>query len=74
MEERGKLDSGVAVLEALEVIQNNGPFAVIVSDLNMAPMNGIDFLKLQSESPRGRDSGWRAKKPSASSRIFSKIN
>ncbi len=31
-------------LEALELIKGNGPFALVVSDLNMPGMSGIEFL------------------------------
>ncbi len=35
--------------EALETIDNRGPFAVIVSDMRMPGMNGVEFLKLARE-------------------------
>ncbi len=37
---------------ALELIQDNEPFAVIVSDMQMPEMNGVEFLRhAQEESP-----------------------
>ncbi len=35
--------------EALEIIDTRGPFAVIVSDMRMPGMNGIEFLNLARE-------------------------
>lgn len=35
--------------EALEVIQSQGPFAIVVSDMQMPEMNGVAFLKRVSE-------------------------
>ena len=39
-------ESGAA---ALELIENEGPFAVIISDMQMPNMNGVEFLKKAME-------------------------
>lgn len=44
---RGRFDVATAVggHEALKVLQDQGPFAVIVSDYRMPLMNGVEFLE-----------------------------
>jgi len=38
--------------EALEIVRTQGPFAVVVSDMNMPEMSGVDFLeKLYAQAP-----------------------
>ncbi|MFK5985984.1 MAG: response regulator [Pseudomonadota bacterium] len=39
-----KIDSANSGLTALECIKNNGPYAVVVSDMQMPHMDGIEFL------------------------------
>ena len=42
----------VGPLAALELIQAEGPFAVVLSDMRMPEMNGVEFLKrVREESP-----------------------
>ena len=41
-----KVETALGGEQGLEVIANSGPFAVVVSDLHMNGMNGLDFLKL----------------------------
>ncbi len=38
------LDTAVGAQEGLEMVAKHGPYAVIVSDLNMPGMNGVEFL------------------------------
>ena len=38
------IDTASSGPEGLEAIQTNGPFAVIVSDMQMPGMNGVQFL------------------------------
>ncbi|MBE0534113.1 MAG: response regulator [Phycisphaerae bacterium] len=40
-----RVETALGGEEALEKIQNAGPFAVVVSDLQMEDMNGLDFLR-----------------------------
>ncbi|MEM8795542.1 MAG: hybrid sensor histidine kinase/response regulator [Pseudomonadota bacterium] len=39
-----KIDVAVSAKQAFELIAQNGPYPVIISDLNMPEMNGIEFL------------------------------
>jgi ActR/RegA family two-component response regulator len=46
------LESALEPEKALALIENNGPYAVVVSDLQMPGMNGLDFLaKVKEISP-----------------------
>ncbi len=40
-----QIDIALSGEEGLKLIENNGPFAVVVSDMAMPRMNGIEFLK-----------------------------
>ncbi len=42
-------------IEALEMIQNEKSLQLIVSDLNMPRMNGLELLKIVKEDPRTKD-------------------
>ena len=44
-----KVTTATSGQEALEVIERRGPFAVIVSDMKMPGMDGIELLKRTSE-------------------------
>lgn len=47
-----RVDTALGPLEGLEKIKSSGPFAVIVSDLKMPDMDGIQFLsKVQELAP-----------------------
>ncbi len=38
--------------EALEIVEKQGPFAVVISDMNMPEMNGVEFLgQLRDQAP-----------------------
>jgi len=46
------LTSAESGAEALEVVRTQGPFAVVVSDMNMPEMSGVEFLeKLYAQAP-----------------------
>ncbi len=50
---RYKLTTALGPREGLEEIEKNGPFAVVVSDLQMPHMNGIEFLsKIEAVAPK----------------------
>lgn len=44
LRKRFTLETAPGGKEGLDMMQNNGPFAVVVSDLRMPKMNGIQFL------------------------------
>ncbi|MBW2412676.1 MAG: response regulator, partial [Deltaproteobacteria bacterium] len=47
-----RIDTALSGEEALKQVQENGPYAVIVSDFLMPGMNGIDFLsQVKKASP-----------------------
>jgi response regulator RpfG family c-di-GMP phosphodiesterase len=47
-----EVNTALSGLEGLAAIKNNGPFAVVVSDMRMPGMDGIEFLSLvKEESP-----------------------
>ena len=47
-----RFETALSGEEALKVIDEKGPFAVVVSDYKMPGMNGIDFLcKVKSVDP-----------------------
>ncbi|MGD9173951.1 MAG: response regulator, partial [Desulfobacterales bacterium] len=39
-----RIDTALSGEDALKLVQENGPYAVIVSDFMMPGMNGIEFL------------------------------
>ena len=46
------IDTALGGAEGLEMIQKNGPYALIVADMNMPGMNGVEFLdKVQIRWP-----------------------
>ena len=45
LRKRFTLDTALGGREALELMQKNGPYAVVVADMNMPGMNGIEFLR-----------------------------
>jgi len=46
------LETAQSGQEGLESVQKNGPFAVVVADMNMPSMNGIEFLsKVKERAP-----------------------
>jgi len=40
------IDTAVGALAALKIVENNGPYAVIVADMQMPGMNGVEFLNI----------------------------
>ncbi|HEY3770402.1 MAG TPA: response regulator, partial [Candidatus Angelobacter sp.] len=40
-----RVDTAVGAAAGLELINANGPYAVVVSDMRMPDMNGLEFLK-----------------------------
>ena len=47
-----RIHTAIGALEALEVIEKSGPFGVVMSDLQMPDMDGIQFLtKVRAISP-----------------------
>ncbi|MFZ5495008.1 MAG: HD domain-containing phosphohydrolase [Verrucomicrobiota bacterium] len=45
-------DTALGAVEALRLIQSDGPYAVVVADMNMPGMNGIELLeRVQAASP-----------------------
>lgn len=44
-----QLTTATSAATALEMIESDGPFAVIVSDMKMPGMDGIEFLRIASE-------------------------
>lgn len=47
-----KIETALGGEQGLELIANSGPFAVVVSDLHMNGINGLDFLKqVHEKSP-----------------------
>lgn len=47
-----EVNTALSGLDGLAAIQNNGPFAVVVSDMRMPGMDGIEFLsRVKEESP-----------------------
>ncbi len=52
---RGKFETAVAQsgAEGLKVLAESGPFAIVVADMRMPQMDGIEFLrKVRSQHPR----------------------
>lgn len=45
LRQRYALETATGPEEALEVIQRQGPFAVVVSDMQMPRINGVEFLR-----------------------------
>ncbi len=45
LRERYALETATGPEEALEVIQRQGPFAVVLSDMQMPRINGVEFLR-----------------------------
>ena len=39
------IEVATGALQGLEVLQKDGPFAIVVSDLQMPDMDGVTFLK-----------------------------
>lgn len=40
------IDTAVGALAALKIVENSGPYAVIVADMQMPGMNGVEFLNI----------------------------
>ena len=46
------IEVAVGPKKGLEILENNGPFSVVISDYQMPDMNGVEFLiKVKEKSP-----------------------
>ena len=60
-----EMDTAISGADALDLIKRNAPYAVIVSDINMPGMDGVEFLtkahQLSPNSVKIALSGWAGK-------------